>query len=136
MMSWDLAIDYNTGDLKIAPNNDFGVRTGREVVEQAIRARLRIHAGEWALDPTEGQLGSHMIDLMRAPIERALVDVPRVIREALAPMDTIDILDVTATLSDKDKRIINVDLRYAVSDAATSSLGDEQQLLTTVQIAG
>ena len=135
-MPTDLAIDYNTGDLKIAPSNDIGVRTGTEVLEQRIRVRLRAHAGEWHLDPTDGQLGSHLMDTTRLPTWRALTDVERVVREALAPMTDIHVRGVNASIDPKDERKITIDLAYSIVEPTGETDNNETTLSTSLTITG
>lgn len=132
-MPWDLALDPNTRDLIISPSGDFSVRTGGEVVKQRIVTRLRIPAGEWHLDPTNGILGSHMKDLMRMPIFQVQADAPRVIHEALEPMEDIIVHDVQCSIDPKDSRKLNVVLVYAEVEP-DGETGDEQTLATNLLI--
>lgn len=131
-MSFDLAIDYNTGDLKLSPRRDIDVRTGTEVLAQRIRVRLRVIQGEWVLDPENGALGSRMIDLMRMSIWQAELDAPRIIREALEPMDDIQINSVTCQIDPKDNRRLIVGLQYTSLETGTA--GEEETLDMTVAI--
>lgn len=135
----DLAIDYNTGDLLIAPNNDIAVRTGAEVIEQKIRVRLRIYAGEWALDPTGGSLGSHLRELSRVASFIAVTDAERIVREALGPMTEIAIHDVTAQVDPKNQRRLVITLQYDLVEPGEEQPGggdDTITLTTAVNLAG
>jgi hypothetical protein len=109
-MAWDLAIDYNTGDLKVAPNEDFQARTGPATIDQRIRVRLRIEQGEWALDPSGGQLGSRLSEVLRLPNWRAMTELELVVKEALASMDDIDVQNVIVTKT--DERTIGMQIEY------------------------
>lgn len=133
-MPLDLAIDPNTRDLVISPRGDFSVRTGNEVVKQRIINRLRIPSGEWHLDPTGGVLGSRMKDLMRMPTFQVETDAPRVIREALEPMDDIIVHDVDVSRDVKDSRKLNVTLSYSITEPDGTETGDEQTLSTNLSI--
>ena len=135
-MPTDLAVDYNTGDLKIAPSNDIGLRTGTEVLEQRIRARLRVYAGEWPLDPSGGLLGSHLRDITRQPTWRAVTDVERVVREALAPMDDVHVRSVNAQIDPKDERRIVIDLTYSVVEPTGETSDTATSLSTSLTITG
>lgn len=98
-MPVDLAIDLNSGDLLIAPNNDAEIRSGQDLVNQRIRVRLKIWRGQWTLDPTNGTLGSGLRDALRLPMNMALQAIPLLVREALTPMEDILVTDVEATPS-------------------------------------
>lgn len=134
-MPVDLAIDPNTRDLIVSPRGDFSLRTGNEVVRQRIINRLRIAAGEWHLDPTEGTLGSHMKDLMRMPTFQVETDAPRVIHEALEPMEDVNILDVQCAIDPKDSRKLNVALTFSVVEPEGTT-GDDETLATNITITG
>lgn len=133
-MPLDLALDPNTRDLVISPRFDFSVRTGTEVIKQRITNRLRIPAGEWHLDPTDGTLGSHMKDLTRMPTFQVETDAPRVIREALAPMDDIIVHEVLVTIDPKNAKKVNISLTYAAIEPDGTEIGDEQTLATNISL--
>lgn len=132
-MTRDLAIDYNTGDLRLAPSNDFAVRSGTEVVQQRIRVRLRIIQGEWPLDPTGGQLGSRLVDAMRSPSWRAMEEIALVIREALEPMEDIRVRSVEVNVDAKDSRKINVLIAYLATENVGAADEDVQNFTTTLK---
>jgi hypothetical protein len=133
-MAVDLAIDYNSGDLIVAPNKDLDRRTGSDLTEQRIRVRLRIIQGEWLLDPTGGTLGSRLVDSLRQPIFRAVDEIPLLVREAIEPMDDIDLVNVTCDPDPTDSRSVTVVIYYQVLDQ--TGLTTEEQLTTSVTLAG
>lgn len=128
-MALDLAVDPNMGDLLIAPNRDFEVRTGQATVDQRIRTRIRIQAGSWDIDPTGGELGSQLHGAMRLSIERALAEVPLMIREALSSMHDIDVRDVICELNANSPKAIDITILYAIVED-----GDETELLSTTNM--
>lgn len=111
-MSFDLAIDYNTGDLLQAPNHDIQGRTGPDVYEQRIRIRLKIQRGTWLLDPTDGELGSRLLELARVSTPRALAEIEQYVREALEPMTDITVRDVTVQLDPENSRGVQLQISY------------------------
>lgn len=135
-MPTDLAIDYNTGDLIMGMNNDVGIRTGQAVIDQRIRVRLRAQAGQWVLDPTGGELGSHLRELTRQPTFRALSDAPRMVREALAPLSNeIHIHEVNTNIDPKDQRRLVIDLAYSIIEPGGEAAAAVSSLSTTLQLA-
>jgi len=98
-MAFDLAIDYNSGDLILSPHIDIERRVGIDTVQQRVRVRLRIHQGEWPLDFTGGTLGSRLFEALRYPQWRAQSEIGLIVREALAPMDDIIVNDVQVTIT-------------------------------------
>jgi phage gp46-like protein len=123
-LSFDLAIDYTTGDLLNAPNRDIQGRTGPDVYEQRIRIRLKIQRGTWALDPSGGELGSRILELARVSSARAVQEIEQYVREALEPMTDITVRDVTAKVNPKTQKIIMLDISYQprVGGADTETL--------------
>jgi hypothetical protein len=113
-MAFDLAVDFNYGDLLVGASKDIEVRTGIQSVEQRIRARLHMYQGEWSLDPTGGRLGSTLHDVTRLPNWRAVQEIPLVVKEALAPMEDIDVRDVQAAINPDDPRQVEFAITYAL----------------------
>lgn len=134
-MSTDLAIDRLTGDLLVAPNNDLLLLTGIGVVEQRMRVRLKIHQGDWEFDPTGGSLGSRLTDLLRLPPIRALGELPLVVKEALAPMTDIRVIDVNAELNAEHATQIDFSVVYVVVDSQGVE-SDEQILEDFLAVTG
>lgn len=135
-MATDIALDYETGDLVISPTKDLDLRTGPKTIDQRIRVRLRIIQGAWALDPSNGTLGSRIRDLFRQPVWRSAAEAELVIREALQPMDDISLQAVNVEIDDKDKRKLNVQIAYVASEDEGEDDVDVQTLQTTVLTAG
>jgi phage gp46-like protein len=111
-LSFDIAINYSTGDFIMAPNMDIQGRTGPDVFEQRIRIRLRIQRGTWLLDPTDGELGSRILELSRVSSERAVAEVEQYVREALEPMTDITVRDVIASINPETAKIIDLRISY------------------------
>jgi hypothetical protein len=110
----DLAIDFNTGDLLIAPNNGIEIRTGQATVDQRMRVRLKVFAGSWELDPTGTLLGSRLHEAKRLPIWRAIGEVGLMVREALEPMEDVDVQDVIVEQNPLDAKSIDFTVVYAM----------------------
>lgn len=131
-MATDLAQDSNSGDLLFAPNLDLERRVGQSTIDQRIRIRLRIHQGEWDIDPTGGQLGSTLSETVRLPIDRALQEIPLVVKEALLPMEDILVQQVIATPNEDDPRAIDMTILYQVHDDGSSEAETQTTTLTLV----
>ena len=93
-MAWDIAIDLVTGDLVWTGINDFAARDGSALDKQRIHVRLFIERGEFIYDPTNGALGSRLLDILRLPRQRAINEADLYVREALEPMDDIEVVNV------------------------------------------
>lgn len=120
-MTTDLALDFLTGDLVVTPSNDFGLVSGIDAVEQRIRVRLKIHSQTWELDPTDGTLGSHLTELARLPTYRVLEELPLVVKEALAPMDDIRVVDVTTSLNENVPTQVDFVVVYTMVEGEVES---------------
>ncbi len=115
-MAIDLAIDYNTGDLLVSPNNDIDLRFSEQTIEQRIRVRLKMRQGQWLLDPSNGRLGSRIHETFRLPVWRTLTELSQIVKEALAPMRDITVNDVTAEVNAEDPTAIDIVITYALLD--------------------
>lgn len=129
-MAQDLAIDYNTGDLIVAPTKDLDLRTGQGTIEQRIRVRLKVWHGEWDINPS---LGSRLYDIIRMPNWRAVNEVELAVREALEPMDDIDIQNVSVGLDEDDVRVVSLTITYSTLDV-TNELVDNFVLTTSLRV--
>lgn len=133
-MAVDLAIDFNSGDLLIAPNNGIEVRTGQATVDQRMRVRLKVFAGSWELDPTGTLLGSRLHEAKRLPVWRAIVEVGLMVREALEPMDDVDVQDVIVTQNPQDAK--SVDFTVVYSMVGEGDVADDRTFSDSLTIEG
>jgi hypothetical protein len=115
-MAVDLAIDFNSGDLLISPNNGIEIRTGQATVDQRIRVRLKVFSGTWELDPTGTLLGSRLSDAKRLPMWRAIGEVGLMVREALEPMEDIEVQDVIVDENPEDAKTVDFTVIYRMVD--------------------
>lgn len=111
-MTWDIATDPNTGDWLFSANRDLQAAVETQVVAQRIRNRLRIVRGSWPLDPSDGALGSDLAVSLHSERGRAIREAPLAVREALAPMDDISILNVSV---EEGARSLTIVLEYVVT---------------------
>lgn len=133
-MATDLAFDFGKRDLVVAPNLDIDICTGQATVDQRIRVRLLIRQGQWELDPTDGRLGSRMGEMFRLPPQRAIVEIPLVVREALQDMTDISLVDVQATVGE-DNRSIDIVILYQMVEAGQNDI-QADVLSTTMTVSG
>lgn len=94
-MSFDLAIATN-GDLILSASRDLQGATGIAIIEQRIRLRLQLNRGAWIYD-SRGKLGSNLNELFGLEPEIAAQRVVPLVREALRPMEEIEVEDVIAS---------------------------------------
>lgn len=120
-MAVDLMIDFtNAGDLVVTPGNDVALVSGQAEVEQRMKVRIKVQFGTFMLDPT---LGSTVLGLLRSPTEMVLTQLPLVVKEALATMDDVQVIDVPTALDPVDVRKVHYSVVYALTDGET--LGDQ-----------
>jgi len=131
----DIAVDFGRRDLVVSPSRDWDIVTGQASCDQRIRIRLLMTQGEWQLDPTGGRLGSRLKDMFRLPIERALVEVPLVVREALADMADIQVVDVQCVTNEDNSRAIDITILYMMNEAGAEDI-EADVLSTTVTVSG
>ena len=117
-MAWDIAVDLVTGDLVWTGVNDFAARDGSALDKQRIHVRLFIERGEFIYDPTNGALGSRLLDILHLPRQRALNEADLYVREALEPMDDIEVANVgveevlVPVTGAVDQRVIRLTVSY------------------------
>ena len=113
---FDIALDKDTGDWMMSPHLDLSpVKSDEAVVGQRIWTRLRIDRG-WINDPTEGLLGSRLRRAgTRIPRNRALIEIPLFIQEALAPMPDVTVLKIDLFNTGNEESIY-ARITYVVSD--------------------
>jgi phage baseplate assembly protein W len=108
-MAFDLALAPN-GDLVFAANRDWLGVSGTPQIEQRMRTRIKIPRGSWVYDENQG-LGSRIHRVLQQAPDRAVIEIPVFIREALDDMDDIAIQDVQVVM---DGRSVRVVIDYAV----------------------
>lgn len=91
---FDLALDKPSGDWLLSPYFDLtSLKHGSDVINQRIWIRCRIPRG-WMNDPSGGKLGSRLRMATRGQRDRALIEIPLFIEEALSPMDDVDVQEI------------------------------------------
>lgn len=109
-MAFDLALAAN-GDLVFAANRDWLGVSGTPQIEQRMRLRMKIPRGSWVYDENQ-RIGSRIHRVLRQTPDRAAVEIPIFVREALDDMNDISIGDVQVT---SDGRSISVVINYQVT---------------------
>lgn len=115
-MSVDLALDRSTGDLAASPSNDLLLVSGIDVVRQRIRTRLKIQLGTWTINDDTEQIGSTLDALLRLPVFRVIDELPLVVKEALAPMSDIRVIEVDVAPDPNDPKAVGFTVSYQVVD--------------------
>lgn len=91
-MAWDIALSEH-GDLVIAGNRDLAGISGSDLIEQRMKLRMKITRGSWIYDD-EGSLGSNLNAVINMPPERMQTAAVGYVKEALRPMDEINVKQV------------------------------------------
>lgn len=120
-MSWDLALDGDSGDIMFGASGDLLGVSGVPLVNQRILVRTKIPRGSWYADDT-GTLGSDLYLISGAPSSSSLDVAKADVLEALVPMDDITVNDVDASITDDDRLLIVVSWTPA---SAVDSPADE-----------
>jgi hypothetical protein len=103
--------------------------SGEDLIAQRIRVRLRIVQGSWALDPSNGLLGSRLLEAARMPSEQAQAEAVASIQQALEPMTDISVVSVEVWFSEDTAKTIIGSIQYqAIVDTLTGALGEIQNL--------
>jgi hypothetical protein len=131
MMAWDLAL--NNGDLIFGSNNDLAGISGSDQIEQRMKLRLMLHRGSWVYDTSE-TLGSYLYRLIGQRPENAASAAPAFVREALRPMNEIQVDDIQVSFIDTAIRLVVV-YRIVVTADDTVTTGEERQLEITLPAA-
>lgn len=121
-MSWDLALEGESGDLIFSPTLDLLGSTGEGLTKQRILLRCRIPRGVWAYDET-GELGSRLAEISRNPGPVQLANAPALVREALAPMDDISVDSVQATTDENNRLVVAVSYRPVLTEDESDATG-------------
>lgn len=67
------------------------------------------------------------MDATRLPIERAVQEIPLIVKEALEPMDDITVGDVMAAPNADDPRSIDITILYTINEDGTVTQEQEVQ---------
>lgn len=129
---FDLKMNYQTGDLVIGPDNDLVGISGHQMAWHRAHIRLIIQKGKWMLDPTDGELGSRLPTLLRAGEDVGLAEAGLLVREALEPMDDIELVQVDVVRNQIDARKLDVKvvLRPLYSGQSIPAANLEEFILT------
>lgn len=130
-MGTDLALDTKLNDLIVTPSNDFALVSGTDEIDQRIKVFLKVQLGSWDLDPT---FGSGLSSLSSMPVYRVLDELPLVVKEALAQMDDIRVLDVMTSVDEDSSSKVGFVVTYVVTDGVSE--GDEQVFSDSITVAG
>lgn len=122
-MSWDLALDGDSGDVIFSPTLDLLGSTGDGLTKQRILLRCKIPRGSWMYDEDK-TLGSRLSEISSAPSALQIVQAPALVREALEPMDDIALVNVEATFDENSQIVVAVDY--------TPVIGEDEIDLVTV----
>lgn len=110
-MAWDVLLDGRTGEWVFTANRDLMGIGGELHIQQRIMTRLRIKRGSFQYD-VDGNLGSRLDIVTHYQPERAILEIPAYVREALAPMEEIQVHDVTAIQNPDNPTEIQVQVSY------------------------
>jgi hypothetical protein len=93
-MSWDFKMDGETRDWVFTASRDYASVDGMELVRQRVLTRLFIERGSFTYD-VNGDLGSRTWDMLKYPHWKSEEQLNVIIQEALAPMDDIEVVEVS-----------------------------------------
>jgi hypothetical protein len=107
-------------------NGDLAAAVGDNVVAQRIHTRIIIPLGSFIYNPN---LGSRLRGTsLRAPMNKGAQEISAVIREALQPMDDIEISEINVVPSETDPTSMTAHIAYrplSVPDDPNSATGEE-----------
>jgi phage gp46-like protein len=136
-MSWDLALDGDSGDVIFSPTLDLLGATGDGLTKQRILLRCKIPRGSWVYDEDK-TLGSRLYQISSTPSAQQIVQAPALVREALEPMEDIAIVGVEATFDENNQIAVVVDFTPILSedeiDLVTVSDEDDTGIQTTFTV--
>ncbi|HWV45673.1 MAG TPA: hypothetical protein VN039_06580 [Nitrospira sp.] len=121
-MSWDLALEGESGDLIFSPTLDLLGATGDGLTKQRVLIRCRIPRGSWTYDLT-GELGSRLATISRNPGPIQLANAPAMVKEALAPMEDITVDDVQATVDENNRLVVSVSYTPVLTQDEADAIG-------------
>lgn len=137
-MAWDLALAssgdliFTPGDLMFSPSADISGISGVDLIEQRMLMRLKLHRGSWVYDD-DGSFGSQLYRLIGHNPNTAAAQADAIVREALRPMDEIDVGEVHIMQQDTSLVLI---IDYRVLDVQVSAADENQQRLEIVISGG
>jgi len=130
---YDIAIS-NNGDLIMSASRDLAGITGTPLIEQRIRMRLRLHRGSWKYD-FEQNLGSQLYTLAGTPAENASAYCDAYVREALADMEEITVVEVQTIPTTEDLTLIIVyDQNVTADDQVVPTDSQLEQLTVSIPV--
>lgn len=133
-MPYDLAISEH-GDLIVTAHRDLAGISGKALIEQRIKLRLRLHRGQWSLD-RDGTLGSQLFTVFGEPDSTARAHAIAFVREALRDMNEISVQDVQFVTEDSKQLILVVIYQNELNagDATIPADTDLQEITVAVPI--
>lgn len=128
----DLAINLNTGDLLFMPNRDLAVASGDQILRQRVHARLMIER-PWALDPTDGALGSTLHTFLRTSSPDSADNLRAAVIEALSPIEEITVDNVDLVVS-SGGRSVAITIQYHALDDLGEFTGETDTLIIDANV--
>lgn len=107
---WDLAVDGETGDLIFGPSRDLLGAAGSNLTDQRILVRCKIPRGSFTFD-ADGTLGSRLYKISSTSLDRKIKEAGALIREAVEPMDDIQVSEVNVDVDENNR--IRANVKYA-----------------------
>lgn len=114
-MAFDIALDGESGDVIFGPTRDLLGATGDGLTKQRILLRCKVPRGSWVYDE-DGTLGSRLYTISASASAAQLQQAPAYVREAVEPMDDIQLTDVSAVLDDQNRIVVAVDFINVIAD--------------------
>jgi hypothetical protein len=133
-MAYDIALSENF-DLVVTGSRDLAGIDGDDLIAQRIKTRLRIERASWVLDDV-GSLGSDIHQYFGSPSDKFIQVLPTLIRQALAEMDDIEIVDIVVTPQTTHQVLASIFFRH-VEDTdiiSADALGEQTVQEATVLI--
>lgn len=124
-MSWDLALDLESTDVIFGPSRDLLGQTSAELYRQRIFVRCKVPRGTFGDDET---FGSRLHEIAGYTLDRQFREAPPLVREALEPMDDIEIMDVIVEVTDNNRLAVTVKFRPILSPDETDEIVDDGEL--------
>lgn len=135
-MSWDITLDTETGDWLLGPDRDIEASSGVALLRQNIFTRLKIPRGSFIYDE-DGTLGSRLHSAHRMTLPRAIVEIPGMVREALADMTDVAVNDVTVSVSENNPGQLIVRITYTpVLDQVPDVIEQDQDVIDFLLTVG